>query len=58
MADIPNKIDEYFIKRTDERLVRIEEKLEQLIGYRWMLLGMASAISAIVSIIIAVYYGR
>lgn len=51
-------MDEYFIKRTDERLVRIEEKLEQLIGYRWMLLGMASAISATVSIIIAVYYGR
>lgn len=43
-------MDKYFIERTDERLERIENKIEQLIGFRWMLIGMASALSAIISL--------
>jgi len=48
----------YFMKSTDNRLASIEKKLEQLISFRMMLYGMAAAVSAIVSILIAVYFGR
>lgn len=43
----------YFMKRTDERLERIEDKLEQLISFRALLLGMSAVISTIVSWAIA-----
>lgn len=52
-----DKLD-YFILRTDERLKSMEHKIDRLIGFRWMLIGMASAISAVVSIIISAYFGR
>lgn len=43
---------EYFVKRTDERLSNIESKLDQLIGFRWMLLGAAAVVSAIAGILV------
>lgn len=42
----------YFMDQTNLRLMGIENKLEQLIGFRWMLIGMAAVISCIVSLII------
>ena len=42
----------YFIDRTDERLKHIEEQLEQLIGFRWLLLGMATALGAVSGIVV------
>mgnify|MGYP001432744602 CR=1 FL=1 len=48
------KLD-YFISRTDQRLRDMDSKMDKLIGFRWMLLGIASALSAIVSLIIAIY---
>lgn len=40
---------QYFIKRTDERLANIEAKLEQLISFRTLLLGLSAVVSTIVS---------
>ena len=49
------KLD-YFINSTDKRLERIEDKLEQLIGFRAWLLGICAAISAIIGIIMNMYF--
>lgn len=49
-------MDEYFIKRTDERLVHIEAKIDQLIGFRWMLLGASAVISSLCGIAVAVFF--
>ena len=40
----------YYIDATNKRLEHIEDKLEQLIGFRVFLLGVAAAISAIISV--------
>lgn len=53
---IEDPFNKYFIERTDKRLDDIENKIDQLISFRWMLLGMATAISSIVSIAIAVWH--
>lgn len=62
MEERPNKqVVDYFMQVTGEkfdevssRLRRIEDKMEQLIGFRWMLIGMASAVSALTSIAFAI----
>jgi tetrahydromethanopterin S-methyltransferase subunit G len=54
----PNKqVVDYFMQVTHEKfysvekkLERIENKVEQLIGFRWMLIGMAAAVSALVEV--------
>ena len=48
----------YFIERTDERFDKLEAKIEQLISFRWMLIGASCAVSSIISIIIAIYFGK
>jgi len=53
-----HELIQYYMQRTDNRLARMEHKIEQLISFRMMLYGMAAAISAIVSVLIAVYFGR
>ena len=53
MEERPNKaVVDYFMQVTGEkfdevtkRLDRIEHKTDQLIGFRWMLIGMATAVS-------------
>lgn len=57
----PNKaVVDYFMQVTADkfddltkRLDRIEHKTDQLIGFRWMLIGMASVVSALMSLAIA-----
>jgi hypothetical protein len=39
----------YFIKETNKRFDDLDKKVDRLIGFRWMLVGAATAISAIVS---------
>lgn len=53
---------EYFMDVTGEkfstiekRFDRIDEKLEQLIGLRWMLIGGSAAISAIIGFVVAAF---
>jgi len=41
---------EYFIDQTNQRLVKIEEKLDRLISFRVMLIGASITISSLVSI--------
>jgi len=52
-----DKLD-YFIERTDKDLAEMKKDIKHLIGFRMLLLGMASAVSAIVSLVIAVYFKR
>lgn len=46
---------EYFMDRTERDLDYIRGKLDSLIGFRWMMIGMSTAISAIVSFIVAIW---
>jgi len=40
----------YFVDQTNQRLDKIDEKLEQLISFRIMLIGASMAISTIFSV--------
>ena len=44
---------EYFIRRTDERFDRVENKLDQLYKFRWQVIGGAAAVSAIVGLAVS-----
>jgi hypothetical protein len=46
---------EYFIDQTNKRFDKIDEKLDELISFRIMLIGAATAISAIVSVALTVF---
>lgn len=55
------ELRDYFIKVTHDRFEKLEhrfdkidEKLEKLIGWRWMLIGAGVAVSAIVSFVIQI----
>ena len=47
-----DKLVEYFIDETNKRLDRIDEKLERLISFRLILIGVAMTVSTIVSVIV------
>lgn len=49
-----DKLD-YFIEKTDERLDRMENKLNKLLDFRWQLIGGATTISLIVSAAFAAF---
>lgn len=49
------KLFTYFVTQTNERLSNIENKLDQLITFRMMLIGASIAISTIVSLIVTIY---
>ena len=46
---------DYFMTATDKRLDSIEQKLDKLIQFRWMVVGSATGISFLVSIIFHLY---
>lgn len=48
---------EYFIERTDERLLSIESKLDKIFKFKWQIIGGATVLSAIASFIIN-YWGK
>lgn len=56
MAD--RELVDYFIEQTDKRFDAIESKLDELIAFRWQLIGGSAVISAIVSILIIVFGGH
>jgi hypothetical protein len=43
-------MDEYFVKRTDERLDRMEIKIDMILQKYWVLVGMATAASAVITL--------
>jgi len=51
-----NQLFQYFIEQTNDRFDKIDKKLDQLITFRLMLLGGAAALSAIVSVLIAMFF--
>lgn len=51
-----NNLLAYFIEETNKRFDKIDRKLDELISFRLMLLGGAAALSAIVSLLIAIYF--
>jgi len=44
------KLLEYYIAKSDERLDRLESKVDKLISFRVMLVGAAVAVSGLVSV--------
>jgi hypothetical protein len=40
---------DYFIKHTDQRLLRIETKVDQLLKFKWQIIGGAAVVSFIVT---------
>ena len=52
---MPNKdLLDYYIEHTDKRFESVHEKLDQLLSFRWMLIGAALAISGTVSVLFEV----
>lgn len=39
----------YFISRTDERLEKIEGKIDQLLSFKWQIIGGATFISVLIT---------
>lgn len=42
----------YFLEETNKRLDKIDEKLERLISFRVLLIGMSMAVSALITVAI------
>jgi len=42
---------DYYIKHTDERFKEVNNKLDTLIGFRWLLIGAAAGVSGLVSFV-------
>lgn len=56
-----DELTKYFMAQTNERFNKIDRKLDQLIGFRFMQLGASAAISALFGVVAAVatiYFGR
>lgn len=48
----------YFMERTDQDLKEIKSDLKRLFGFRMMLMGGAAVISALISFIVIMIFGR
>lgn len=46
---------EYFIKRTDERLQSIEKKVDELLAFKWQIIGGSAVVSALVTLVIEIF---
>lgn len=53
-----DELEAYFRAQTNIRLSSIEKKIDRLIGFEKMVLGGSLAISAIISVAIAILFGR
>lgn len=45
------KLLEYYIKKSDERFDRLEAKIDKLMGFKWRLVGAASGVSIVISVL-------
>lgn len=45
---------DYFMIRTDDRLAKMEDKLDIILRFRWQIIGGAGAIGVILSAVITV----
>lgn len=51
----------YFIEQTNNRLVRIEDKLDTVLAFRWQVIAGSTVVSALLAIAIqvaAIYFAR
>ncbi len=49
------RLIEYFIQQTNERLERIELKMDKVLQFKWQVLGVATAVSAIIGFVVQAY---
>jgi len=54
MDQINDKL-EYFINRTDERLQRIEDKVDHLEKWKLKVVGGAAALSALITFLVEIF---
>ena len=45
------KLMDYYIDHTNQRLDKIEEKLDKVLSFRWQIIGGAASISFFISLI-------
>jgi len=48
----------YFIQQTNERLDKIDKHLEDLLAFKWKIVGISLACSAVVSAVIEILFGH
>lgn len=41
---------DYFIKHTDQRLARLETKIDKLLAFKWQIVGGAALLSILVTV--------
>jgi len=44
----------YFIERTDQRLEEMDNKINELLSFKWQIIGGATAISVLINLAISV----
>lgn len=49
---------EYFIQSTDKRFDKIERKIDDLSNFKWKLIGGASAISTIITLVVKIFFEK
>lgn len=47
-----NELLNYYIKSTNERLTKIDKKIDQLIQFKWQIIGGSVVVSAITTVIL------
>ncbi len=45
-----NELLRYYIEHSDKRFDALDEKIEKLISFRWLLIGASMGISGVVSV--------
>ncbi len=48
----------YFMEQTNKSLEQIQKDVKSLLGFRMALLGGAAVISALVSYVVVIFFGR
>lgn len=52
---MPHKdLIDYYIEHSDKRFDALEKKVDKVLSFRWMLIGAASGVSFVVSIVFKV----
>jgi hypothetical protein len=52
------KLVEYFIEQTNDRLERMEDKMDKLLAFKWQIIGGSVAISALVGLVGQVFMSK
>lgn len=49
-----NELLKYYITHTDKRFEEVHRKLDKLISFRWLLIGISIGVSGVVSFVVKI----